>query len=138
MELRRSLTTLVLALAALSAAGCGQSEDRDQVRAVAERFSAALRDDDGAAACALLDAPTREALEQQERTGCAAAIGGLGLQPAAVGEVRVYVTNAQVELAGGEVAYLGRGRDGWRFSAVGCRFEDGKPQSRPATCELES
>jgi hypothetical protein len=126
------------ALLAMAAAGCGQSEDRDQVRDVAARFSAALADGDGDAACALLDQPARAALEQQERAPCAEAIGELELRPGLVAQVRVFVTNAQVRLGGGEVAYLGRWREGWRFSAVGCRFEDGKPRSRPATCQLES
>lgn len=134
----RSKLPIMLAVVALAVIGCGQADERAQVRDVTQRFSAALGDGDGAAACALLDAPTRAALEQQEERACAEAIGSLGLRPAAVARVRVFVTSAQVQLDGGEVAYLGRGRAGWRVSAVGCRFEDGKPQSRPATCALES
>jgi len=125
-------------LAAAALAGCGQSEDRDQVRDVAAAFSAALGDGDGAAACEQLSEPTVEALEEQEQAPCEEAIGELRLDADEVAHVRVYVTNAEAEYASGERAYLDRSHDGWRMSAVGCRFEDGKPQSRPATCEVES
>ncbi|HST41692.1 MAG TPA: hypothetical protein VLK58_19390 [Conexibacter sp.] len=84
---------IVLAVVALAVVGCGHADERAQVRDVTERFSSALGDGDGAAACALLDAPTREALEQQEERACAEAIGGLGLRPAAVaaGDLRAGV-----------------------------------------------
>ena len=129
---------MTLIAVAAAGVGCGGTDERAQVREVAQQFTTALERGDGAAACALLDGPTRAALTEQEQSPCADAIGGLGLRRAPVEAVRVYVTSAQVRLASGEVAFLGRAREGWRLSAVGCRFEDGKPRSRPATCELES
>jgi hypothetical protein len=128
-----------LALATLvAAAGCGQSEDRDQVRDVAARFATALANDDGAVACEQLSDATIETLEQQEQAPCAQAVTELALDRGAVTRVRVYVTGAQAVYDDGGIVFLDRARDGWRLSAVGCRFEDGKPQSRPATCEAES
>jgi hypothetical protein len=140
MPVRQTIVPLAVSVALLAAVlcGCAQSDDRAQVRDVAQRFSAALTGGDGAVACSLLDAAARSALEQQEQEACPQAIGRLALSPSAVRRVRVYITNAQVELGDGEVAFLDRAREGWRLSAVGCRFEHGKPHDRPATCELES
>ena len=50
----------------------------------------------------------------------------------------VFVTNARVEVAGGESAYLGREPTGWKLTAVGCKPADGKPAARPLECEVES
>jgi hypothetical protein len=134
----RSLLGIAAALAAAALTGCGQSGDRDQVREVASRFAAAIADGDGPAACEQLSEATMEALEQQEGSACPTAIGKLRLDGGDVAHVRVYVTNAQVVYGSGESAFLDRGRAGWRLTAVGCRFDDGKPRDRPATCELES
>lgn len=135
----RACSSIGLVLAACAVVvGCGQSDDRDEVRGVAALFAAALADGDGASACAQLAPATVEALERQERRPCAEAIGALGVGGGAVEQVRVYVTNAQAVFGGGEVAFLDRTRAGWRLSAVGCRFEDGKPRDRPATCAVES
>jgi hypothetical protein len=133
----RLLIPLVL-VAAAAVGGCGQSEDRDQVRDVAGRFAAAVADGNGAAACEQLSDSTVKALEQQDHAPCHTAITQLRLDPGAVERVRVSITNAQAVYATGESAFLDRGPDGWRLSAVGCRFEDGKPRDRPATCEVES
>ncbi len=138
MPNRRIAALLVAAACAVALSACAQSDDRDQVRDVAARFSAALADGDGAAACGQLSAAAVEALEQDEREACAEAVTSLPLEAGGVAQVRVYVTNAQVVYASGERAYLDRSADGWRLSAVGCRFEHGKPRSRPATCELEA
>lgn len=137
-RLRTATTALLAAVCAVALSACGQADDRAQARDVAARFAAALADGDGAAACAQLSEAAVAALEQQESAPCARAVTGLGLDPGAVGQVRVYLTNAQAVYASGERAYLDRAADGWRLSAVGCRFEDGKPRSRPATCELEA
>jgi len=138
MLLPRTTTLLAALLAVAALSACGQSDDRDQVRDVAARFASALADDDGAVACAQLSDAAAQTLEQEERAPCEQAVTELGLDPGAVAKVRVYVTNAQAVYASGERAYLDRSSDGWRLSAVGCRFEDGKPRSRPATCELEA
>lgn len=136
MRLTAALPLLVAA--GLLSGGCGQADDRRAVRDVAQAFGAALERHDGAAACALLTDPLVTELESQERAPCAQAVLDLGLTPAPVTGSRVYVTSGQVELADGETAYLDRARAGWRLSAIGCRFEQGKPQDRPATCEAQA
>lgn len=128
----------ILLVSAVVGGGCGQADDRRQVRTVASDFSTSLSDGDGATACAQLSQPTVDELESQERAPCEEAILELDLSPAPVEHVRVYVTSAQVELGGGELAFLDRVRDGWRLTAIGCRFEDGKPRDRPATCEVQA
>jgi len=107
------------------------------VRATTTRFFAALASGDGAAACAQLSPDTRSALESQEKKPCREAIGGLGLQGAAVASIHVYIVDAMVVLADGDAVFLGQGQDGWRLSAVGCKSE-GKPADRPYDCAVEA
>jgi hypothetical protein len=131
-------TALPCLAAALLTAGCGQTGDKAQVKTVATQFSAAIAHHDGEAACGQLSSDTVAELESQERAPCAKAIDQLGLRPAAVQRVRIFITNAEVQLDDGESAYLDRGPDGWQLSAVGCTFEEGKPHDRPARCEVQS
>lgn len=130
------LIALVLASAA-TVAGCGRAGERDEVRDVAARFSAAVADGDGAAACRQLSGSAQAELAQQEGEPCASAVLRLGLRPGAVARVHVYMTSAAATYASGEWSFLDRDRAGWRLSAIGCRFEDGKPRSRPATCAAD-
>jgi hypothetical protein len=131
----RRFALLVLAAALL--AGCGTSDDRDQARATAERFYAAMRAHDGVAACAQLSQETVTALERQESKPCGQAVRGLQLHGGRVLRTRVYITNAIVDLSGGEHAFLGREPAGWKLDAVGCRFDRGEPRDRPADCQAE-
>jgi hypothetical protein len=126
---------LVLVIAGVALAGCGRSGDRASVRSVAEGFYAAVADHDGAAACARLSADTRAALEQQESMPCARAVAHLDLSGRRANSVRVYATNAAVELVDGDTVFLQDTRAGWRIAAAGCR-----PQAHgePADCEVES
>lgn len=128
--------TLVAAAVGLALAGCGTSDDRDQVRALTERFYTAIEADDGAAACAALSAAVVRAIEDQEGRPCARAVGSLRLRSASIDRVQVYVTSAKVDL-GGESAFAGRTADGWRLSAVGCRPVAGDPAERPFDCEAQ-
>jgi hypothetical protein len=114
---RRAAPAAALLLAA-ALAGCGTSGDRDQARAVTERFYAAVRSHHG-------------------RAACPKAVGDLRLKGGKVVRARVYITNAVVELTGGESAFLGREPDGWKLSAVGCRLDRAKPRDRPAECEAQ-
>jgi hypothetical protein len=134
---RRSLA-LVAALSALAVAGCGRSADRDEVRAVSERFFAALAAGDGAAACVQLSPDARDKLEGDEQKPCREAITALKIEGGAIGAVGVYITNATVELAGGERAFLSQTPDGWRLTAAGCTPAQGDPAEQPFDCELEA
>ena len=136
--MRRVAFPLVLVVLALALAGCGTSDDRDQASATTARFYAALARHDGAGACAQLSDATIKSLEQQESKPCAQAVRALGLQPARVKQTSVYITNAIVDLTGDQVAFLGREPTGWKLSAVGCTFDEGKPRDRPADCRAKS
>ena len=124
-------------LAAVALAGCGQSDDRAAVRATTERFLRAYAADRGAIACAALSSETRKALESQESRPCPRAIASVELGGGPVVQVDVTVTNAKVDLAGGESVFLSEQASGWRISALGCRSA-GAPTDMPYDCELEA
>jgi hypothetical protein len=138
----RVLNDRVLAVVAvgavLGAAGCGRGDDRAAVRAVTDRFFAAVDSQDGRTACAQLSPSTRTELQSQEQKACSKAVTALELQRGTVIQVEIYLRSAAVELSSGETAFLDQGERGWRLSAVGCRPESGKPSDRPYDCELES
>jgi hypothetical protein len=132
------LLLLLLPLALLP--GCGTSDDRDQARATVERFYAAVEAQDPAAACDQLGDALLEAVESQTQTqrACEDVIVGFEYEPGAVDRTEVHVTNAKVDLASGESAFLSRETDGWKLSAIACRPEKGKPADRPFECEAEA
>lgn len=135
----RPLASVVVAIAAAAGAGgCGQGDAAGEVRTVTESFYSALETGDGEAACARLDVDTRAQIESQERRDCRDAVSELELQGGGTARVEVFVTSAKVELSSGESAFLDRGAQGWRLSAVGCRPEEGKPADRPYECEAEA
>ena len=121
----------------LAAAGCAPAGDEAAVRAATNRFFAALSSGDGQSACAELSADTRSKLESEEGRPCREAIGDVGLKPAAVTQVHVYVVDAVAELADGDAVFLGHETDGWRLSAVGCS-SSGKRVERPYDCDVEA
>ena len=123
----------LIALPAL--AGCGRSGDHAAARSVAEGFYSAVSRHDGAGACARLSTDARAALEQQASATCARAVLQLNLSGRRAHIVRVYSTNAAVELLHGDTVFLQDTRQGWRISAAGCR-----PQGRgePADCEVQA
>jgi putative lipoprotein len=133
------MVRLLVAIALVTAvAGCGRSGDRDEARAAAERFYEAVRQDRGEVACAELSEATASAVADESGQPCAAAITDADYASGAVVGVEVYITSARVELRGGESAFLDRGPDGWRISAVACRAQDGPPSVVPMDCEVEA
>jgi hypothetical protein len=52
-----------------------------------------------------------------------------------VHSVRVYSTDAAVELVHGDTVFLQATKQGWRISAAGCRPQ---PHGEPANCEVQS
>jgi len=126
---------LLLGLIALPAlAGCGTSGDDQNARDAAVRFYRAVAAGDGRAACQELSDGAAASIAPCER-----AVTGLApdLHGGRVIRTRVYITNALVELAGGDKVFLDRAADGWKVDAAGCNFDDGKPADRPADCEIE-
>jgi hypothetical protein len=122
---------------ALGAAGCGQSDDRETVRATTERFLAAYEADEGATACAALSEDTRRELESQESKPCRDAIARVKLEPGVVTRVHVTLTSAKVDLATGESLFFSEQHTGWRIAALGCKPQ-GKPTDMPFDCELQA
>jgi hypothetical protein len=129
---------LIAIAAAAALVGCGTSDDRAEARGVVERFYDAVRHEDGDAACALLSDAARKAVESQSGEACAAAITRLDYAGGAIARAQVFVTSARVDLGGGESAYLDRGADGWRISAVGCKAQEGLSSEVPMDCEAEA
>lgn len=130
---------MILTIAAgVLLAACGTSDDRAQSEEVVTRFYAAIEENRGGAACARLSTPARQELESQAGKPCRAAILELDLKAGAVTAATVFVTNARVDVAGGESAFLSRESEGWKLSALGCKPEDGKPRDRPFDCELQA
>jgi hypothetical protein len=130
---RTKTAAVALGAVALALSGCGRDGDRQSVRTVVDGFYAAVRDHQGDRACALLSVDTRQALEQEESESCGKAVGKLHLDDGRPGSVRVFSSEASVELVGGDAVFLGDTKGGWRISAAGCRLQGDKP----ADCELE-
>jgi len=125
----------LLAIAVLLLAGCGRGSDRATVRSVAEGFYSAVARHNGAAACARLSVDTRQALEQQASAPCARAVVHLKLSGRSAHIVRVYSTDAAVELVHGDTVFLQDTNEGWRVDAAGCRP---RQRGEPAECEVAS
>ena len=138
VTVQRSFVLLGVLATALAVSACGTSGDRQQARAVVERFYEAVREDDGQAACRQLGKSLREQVESQTGQECRAAITRFDYDGGAVVGAEVYVTNAKVDLRGGESAFLAQESGAWKLSAIACTAEDGKPADRPFDCEAES
>jgi hypothetical protein len=118
---------VLLALAALAVAGCSNA-DEPAVRDAASSFAGA--DEQGR--CALLAPATRSALEQQEGTSCAEAIGELPLGSGGVVSVEVWGEDALVHLTD-DTLFLTRDDGGWLVSAAACTPD----RDGPYECQLE-
>jgi hypothetical protein len=125
----------LLAAAAAATAGCGQSGARDTVRTTTTRFFAAYGAQQGDAACGALSEDTRKELESEEKRACPEAIGEVELKPGGVRHVDVELTNAKVDLTGGESLFLSEEAAGWKITALGCKPQ-GDPTDTPMDCEL--
>jgi hypothetical protein len=126
---------LFACLLAVALTGCGTAEREDDAAAVAERFHAALGEDDGEAACQELSQETASKLERQVKRPCEEAILELELpRGGTVAYRRVEVRSAVTRLAEGGTDFLDEGSDGWKISAAGC---DPKLPDQPYECELE-
>jgi hypothetical protein len=128
----------ILALGAclvLAATGCGASDRASDAVVVAERFHAAIAQEDGRAACAELSEETASRLEQQAGMPCEEAVLGLELpRDGTAAETGVYVTSAFVDLVAGGTTFLDEGAQGWVVSAAGCTPT---APNLPYDCELE-
>jgi len=131
---------VVAAAAALLLGGCAASPGGADADAVVHEFYAAVADDDGDAACALLAPSALENLEDDTGEPCPDAVlaGDVGttlVERAPAGpatSVHVAGRAAQVVLPD-DVTFLTVDGDSWRLTAAGC---DARPQ-RPYDCVIE-
>jgi N-methylhydantoinase A/oxoprolinase/acetone carboxylase beta subunit len=137
-DVRRRVALLVPVLAVVVVPGCGVGDDRAAARETTERFYAAIRADEGQAACAELSEDTVKQLESQSGQSCADVVTRLSYEGGGIERVQVYATNAKVDLTSGESAFLSPDQGEWKLSAIGCRPEEGKPRDRPLDCEAEA
>ncbi|GIJ44535.1 hypothetical protein Val02_14210 [Virgisporangium aliadipatigenens] len=121
----RGSSLLLVVLLLLTA--CAPTPTDHAAADTASRLSNAVRDGDGAAACAALAPDTRESVERSAGEPCAAAVTDAGLPPPApVREVRVHGQWAQV-VTGNDTVFLGAFGSGWRVVAAGCRSRGERP-----------
>jgi hypothetical protein len=126
----RGVSALAAALLLLCT-GCGSSHEGD-VEQVAEQLHAALRVEDGAAACELLSEDAQEEL-QESGDSCEIAILQAGLSPdGRVEKVSAYGTSAQVRYDD-DVVFLADFPDGWRVIGAGCE----KQPDAPYDCKVQ-
>jgi hypothetical protein len=102
-------------LAVLSLLGCTSGPAPGEAEAVAARFAEAVRQHDGAAACALLSERTRDDLGDS----CATALPRLGLRPGTPRTAEVWGDSAQVRTTS-DTVFLGSYAAGWRITGAGC------------------
>jgi len=132
--LPKALLTMGIAIA-MAITGCGATDPEGASRA-AERFYAAASAKDGDAACEELSETTRKELERDEQKPCREAVLMLQLSGRRAVRTSAYVTQAKVDLDGGESAFLEETPHGWRVTAAGCKPTPG-PET-PYDCEVES
>ena len=128
------LRGLAIGLLLLAVSGCGRGGSEDNARRSVQRFLGALERHDGRAACRELAPETASAVARDEMRPCGEAVLSLGITPAPIRGVQVYVDAAQAKLEGGGAVFLDETSAGWRVSAAGCQPEPGKPYD----CELEA
>jgi hypothetical protein len=118
---------LVLAIpAVLLLAGCAGSQDA-AAGSAAQDLLDAVRDGDGAAACAALAAPTREELEQTSGKACPTAVLEEDLS-GSTGAVRVQVFDSMAQVrVGTETVFLSRFDGTWLVVAAACTDVPRKP-----------
>ncbi len=125
----RLVRALLLPGLLLPAAGCSTGEE-PAVEQVAADFTDPGTD--AAARCALLSPGTAAALEEDEGTGCAEAVGQVPAGTGPVESVAVWGGEAQVRLAE-DTLFLTSTPEGWRITAADCRPHPGGPYH----CRLE-
>ncbi len=122
--------------AALLLGGCGASAAReDGATDAGRRFAAALAAGDFRTGCALLAPQTRDEVEEDGRTPCAAGLREAGL-PAAGAPlgVDVYGREALLRMAG-DTLFLSQFDAGWRVTAAGC--EEQAMADEPYRCSVK-
>ena len=124
---------IVLGITAGTVLGLVRGHEDPAAAAAVSRFSLAVRQDQGARACAELSAATRKALEEQEDAACEKAVLELGLSGGTVGKSDVAERSAKVDVGDDGSVFLEQTRKGWLITAFGCE----PVKARPYDCEVE-
>jgi len=131
----KAKVALLGGIVGLALCGCGANDTNGAIEA-AERLYSAFAAKDGAAACEQLSDATREQLVKDEGKPCEQAVLELKLSgKRAIGE-QSYLSDAKVDLDGGDSVFVEETPDGWRVDAAGCKPVD--EQEAPYDCEVES
>ena len=129
MRMRR--TAVLVGVVTVCVAGCSSTHE-GEVERVAEQLHAALRVDDGAAACDLLSEEAQEEL-QESGDSCEVAVLDAGLSPdGRVEKVSVYDTSGQVRYDD-DVVFLSEFPEGWKVIGAGCE----KRAAAPYDCKVQ-
>jgi hypothetical protein len=129
MKIRNMLgATMALAMCLT---GCASTEGSAAQQA-ASRFYAALADQDGERACALLAPAAAESLQTGSRT-CATAVDDLDLPGGQVLRAEVWGDEARVRLTR-DTVFLHRFPEGWRVRGAGCTSRGDLPYD----CEVST
>jgi hypothetical protein len=127
--------TALITLLLFALAGCGAT-DEDGAADAAERLYAAYADKDGTAACETLTEDTREQLVKDDQKPCAEAVLSLKLSGERALATDAAITEAKVDLDGGDSVFVEETPEGWQVSAAGCKPVN--DQEAPYDCEVES
>jgi hypothetical protein len=131
----RARQALIACAIGMAFAGC-RANDSGGAAEAAQRLYAAATAGEGAAACEVLSEATRQQLEQDEQKPCAQAVLGLRLSGSRPIRTSAYITDAKVDLDGGDSVFLEETPEGWRVTAAGCRPVP--DQEAPYDCEVDS
>ncbi|MEA2493195.1 MAG: hypothetical protein QOJ29_1106 [Thermoleophilaceae bacterium] len=132
-----TLVLIATGLALYSALGILRNSDDPAAGAVVAAFGAALKQHDGARACALLAPVAQSRIEEDRKKPCEQGVLELAsdLGPrGAVRHVNVAENSAFVTTTGGGAFFLGRFGPKWKLSAAGCQRQAG---DAPYDCALQ-
>jgi hypothetical protein len=133
-----TLVVIATGLILYSALGIVRNSDDPAAGAAVSAFGAALKQHDGARACAELTKETQSKLEDDRKKPCDQAIVEVAseVEPgSAVTRVDVAETSAYVRTSQGPTFFLDRIGGTWKIGAAGCTKQAG---DAPYSCALES
>src|SRR5436190_62148 len=133
-----TLVVIATGLAVYSALGILRNSDDPAAGTAVIAFGSALKQHDGARACALLSSGTQSKLEDERKKPCREAILEVAsdLKPGdSVTRVDVAEMSAFVTTSHGPTFFLDKDGKAWKVSAAGCTKQAG---DAPYSCALQS
>jgi hypothetical protein len=132
-----TLVVIATGLAAYSALGIVRNSDDPAAGAAVTAFGRALRQNEGARACALLSSNTQSRVEQERKKPCREGIVEIAsdVQPnGRLTRVDVAESSGFVTTADGSAFFVDKTSAGWKLSAAGCKPQAG---DAPYSCALQ-